>query len=138
MTTSTTTTAAPLIRDRSTWVWFLPPWIAAAALYAPLVPSLIYEWAKFPNLSHGFAIPFIAAYLIWARRDRLAALPFAPSAWGLPILVVGLLALLLGVHGDEPFVARVSLPVTLLGLTLFLAGRAMTRQVWPGICHVCF
>ena len=135
---TTTTAEAQLVRGRSAWVWFLPPWLAALALYAPLVPGLVYEWAKFPNLSHGFAIPFIAGYLIWARRERLGALPFTPSAWGLPILVAGLLALVLGIHGDEPFVARVSLPVTLFGLALLLAGGRVTRHVWPGIAYLLF
>jgi exosortase len=136
--TTTTAAEAPLVRGRSTWVWFLPPWVAALALYAPLVPSLVYEWAKFPNLSHGFAIPFIAGYLIWARRDRLGTIPFTPSGWGLPVLVVGLLALVVGIRGDEPFLARVSLPVTLLGLALLLAGPRMTRHVWPGIAYLLF
>ena len=69
----TTAAAVQLVRDRATWAWFLPPWVAALALYAPLLPWLVHEWAKFPNLSHGFAIPFIAAYLVWSRRDRLRA-----------------------------------------------------------------
>lgn len=135
-----TTTAAeiPMARDRSAWVWFLPPWLAALALYAPIFPSLIYEWAKFPNLSHGFAIPFIAGYLIWARRDRLRGLPFEPMVWGLPLVALGLLGLVVGVRGEEPFVARISLPVTLLGLTLLLAGWRITRQVWAGIVYLLF
>jgi exosortase len=135
---SIATTADRVLRDRTTWAWFLPPWVAALALYAPLFPSLVAEWAKFPSLSHGFAIPFIAGYLIWARRERLAALPFRPSLWGVPVLVLGLLALVLGVYGDEPFVSRMSLPVTLLGLVLLLAGLGVARQVWPGIAYLLF
>ncbi len=98
----------------------------------------MYEWAKFPSLSHGFAIPFIAAYLIWARRERLRLLPFEPTGWGLPVLGIGLLLFILGMRGDEPFVARVSLPVTLMGLALLLGGRRITRQVWPGIAYLFF
>ena len=135
---TTTTAEIPMARGRSAWMWFMPPWLAALALYAPLFPSLIYEWAKFPNLSHGFAIPFIAGYLIWARRDRLRDLPFEPVVWGLPVVAFGLLGLVVGMRGDEPFVARVSLPVTLLGLALFLAGWRITRQVWAGIAYLLF
>jgi exosortase len=134
----TTMVERSLARVRPTAVWRGLPWVAVVALYAPLLPSLVYEWAKFPNLSHGFAIPFIAGYLVWARRDRLRELPLTPSAWGLPLLLVGLLTLVAGVRGDEPFVARVSLPVTLLGLTLLLAGARVLRVVWPGIVYLLF
>jgi exosortase len=136
MTTATTAERARWLR--ATWAWLLPPWIAALALYAPLVPGLVYEWSEFPSLSHGFAIPFIAGYLIWARRDEIRARALAPSAWGFPVLVTGLLVFAVGMRASEPFVARVSLPVILLGLSLVLAGFAITRYTWPGIAYLVF
>jgi len=136
MTTATTAERARWLR--ATWAWFLPPWIAALALYAPLVPGLVSEWSEFPSLSHGFAIPFIAGYLIWARRDEIRARTVAPSAWGFPVLVAGLLVFAVGMRASEPFVARVSLPVILLGLSLVLAGFAITRYTWPGIAYLVF
>jgi exosortase len=135
---TTATAAERVLRARATWIWFLPPWAAALALYVPLMPGLVYEWSQFPSLSHGFAIPFIAGYLVWARRDRLRALSLAPSAWGFPVLVAGLMAFAVGMQASEPFVARVSLPVTLLGLSLLLAGLAITRHTWPGIAYLLF
>ena len=114
------------------------PLLVAAGLYAPLVPALVHEWATFPNLSHGFAIPFIAAYLLWTRWERLRDLPLAPSLAGLPVLVLGLAALVLGVRGEESFVARISLPVTLLGVVIFVGGFRMARHAWPGIAYLVF
>jgi exosortase len=122
----------------SSWVWLGLPGLLVVGLYAPLFPGLVREWAEFPNLSHGFAIPLIAAYLVWARADRLRATPIVPSVWGLPVLVLGLGALVVGVHGEEPFLARISLPVTLLGMTMFLAGLRITREVWIGIAYLAF
>lgn len=136
MTTATTAERARWLR--ATWAWFLPPWIAALALYAPLVPGLVSEWSEFPSLSHGFAIPFIAGYLIWARRDEIRARALAASAWGFPVLAAGLLVFAVGMRASEPFVARVSLPVILLGLSLVLAGFAITRYTWPGIAYLVF
>jgi hypothetical protein len=44
----------------------LAPWMplgvgvaAVLGIYAPLVPAMVAEWAEFPSLSHGFAIPMI-------------------------------------------------------------------------------
>ena len=135
---TTVTTAERVQWPRAMWAWFLPPWIAALALYAPLLPGLVSEWSEFPSLSHGFAIPFIAAYLIWARREEIHARVLAPSAWGFPVLIAGLLVFAVGMRANEPFVARVSLPVTLLGLSLVLAGFAITRYTWAGIVYLLF
>ncbi|HXG02279.1 MAG TPA: exosortase/archaeosortase family protein [Candidatus Binatia bacterium] len=120
------------------WLWLAPPAALALALYAPLVPDLAREWSEFPSLSHGFAIPLIAAYLAWIRRDRLARTPVRPSLLGLPLLVAGLAALVIGVLGQEPFVARLSLPLTLGGLVWFVAGGAVARLLWVPIAYLFF
>ena len=112
-----------------TAVWIGIPAVAALALYAPLFPPLVREWLDFPNLSHGFAIPLIAAFLVWARRDRLRAIALRPSLLGLPFLVVGLTTLVAGIAADESFLARISLPVTALGLAAFLAGPPAARAL---------
>lgn len=120
------------------WLFLAPPLAVGLALYAPLVPELVAEWSEFPSLSHGFAIPVIAAYLAWIRRDRLGATPVRPSALGLPLLVLGLAMLVVGVLGREPFVARLSLPVTLGGLVWFVAGGAVARLLWAPIAYLFF
>ena len=112
--------------------------LVALALYAPLLPGLVREWSEFPSLSHGFAVPFIAGYLLWARREQLRQLPVAPSIAGLPVLVLGLGVLTIGMRGDEPFAARLSLPVTLLGLVLLLGGRAIFAKAWLGVAYLAF
>jgi exosortase len=133
---------SPLVESaslsRSPWVSFWVPAILAVGLYAPVFPGLVGEWMESPNLSHGFAIPFIAAYLVWARRERLQALALEPSLWGLPLVVAGLAALVIGVRGQESFIARLSLPITLAGLTLFLAGWKVIREAWIGIAYLAF
>lgn len=112
--------------------------LAIFALYAPIFPQLATEWATFPNLSHGFAIPFIAAYILWVGREHITRAATAPSWAGLPVLVLGLAVYVAGSLGGEPFLARISLPVTLLGAALFLVGPAPTRRLLPGIAYLFF
>ena len=102
------------------------------------MPGLAREWAAFPSLSHGFAIPVIAGYLVWARRTHLASAAIRPTWLGLPLLLLGLVAFVVGIQGAEPFIARMSLPLTLLGLTLFVAGRDVFRHAWAGIAYLAF
>ena len=121
------------------------PWLAlgvaataALALYAPIIAGMAAEWSEFPSLSHGFAVPFLSAYLLWTRRHLLAAAPVEGSLWGLPLIVLAVGMLVIGSLGAEPFIARVSLPVALLGAVLFLAGRRITRHAWVGIAYLVF
>jgi exosortase len=133
-----TTAAVSRLVTAPAWLWLGVPGLLAAVIYAPLIPDLVREWASFSNLSHGFAIPVIAAYLVWSRRERLRATRIAPCWLGLPILLLGLVGLVVGVHGEESFIARMSLPVTLLGLVLLLAGREVSREVWVAIAYLVF
>ncbi|HUG37287.1 MAG TPA: exosortase [Candidatus Limnocylindrales bacterium] len=120
---------------------WVPLAVAGAAIvgtYAPVIAEMADEWARFPNLSHGFAIPAIAAYLVWARRENLLSAPTSSVLAGLPVLALAILMLLTGSLGGESFIARLSLPVALLGATLFLGGAAVTRQLWMGIAYLLF
>ena len=128
----------PLAGLARTWLWLAAPVFATAVLYVPIFPRLVHEWTQSSNLSYGFAIPGVAAYLLWVRRGRLRAIAPSPSLLGLPLLVSGLAGLVIGVNGEESFLARISLPVTLLGLALFLGGREVFRHTWVAIAYLAF
>jgi exosortase len=123
---------------RHAWALIAVGILAILGVYGPLFPTLVHEWSSFPSLSHGFAVPLIAAYLLWARRADLAAAPILPSVAGLPVLIAGLALYLLGTLSNEPFVARLSLLVSLTGVVLFLAGPAITRRSFAAIAYLFF
>lgn len=133
-----TRAAEALSRLPAGWMWLLAPVALAVALYGQLMPAMVREWMEFPSLSHGFAVPLIAAYLLWTRREQVLAARWAPSFTGLPVLVLGLAAFAVGLRGDEIFLARLSLPITLLGISLFLGGWQFTKVVWVGIAYLVF
>ena len=111
---------------------------AALGLYAPVVAGMAAEWSEFPSLSHGFAIPLISAYLLWHRRRLLAEAPVEGSIAGLPLIILALGMLVIGSLGGEPFVARLSLPLALLGTVLFLGGTRVARHAWVPIAYLAF
>jgi len=111
---------------------------AALGLYAPVVAGMAAEWSEFPSLSHGFAIPLISAYLLWHRRRLLAEAPVGGSIAGLPLIILALGMLVLGSLSGEPFVARLSLPLALLGTVLFLGGTRVARHAWVPIAYLAF
>jgi exosortase len=101
--------------------------ILCLALYYPALQGLVRAWLDDPNYSHGFLIPLLSAYFVWERRDRLRALSREPSAWGLALLLAGLLAFSLGRVGAGAFLLRTSLIGVILGLILFLLGSRAFR-----------
>jgi len=109
---------------------------ATTGLYIPAVAKMASEWAEFPSLSHGFAIPVIAAYLLRQRRALVASVPRAPSAVGFALIVPALMLLVIGSLGGEPFLARVSLPIALLGVVFTLGGSRLAHTVAPSIAYL--
>src|SRR5215468_6620637 len=93
-----------------------------AVLYAGILRDLAWQWWDDSNYTHGFLVPIFSGFLIWQRRKELAALP-AEGTWiGLPVLLLGIGALLLGDVGSENFLMRSSLIVILVGLVLLHLG----------------
>ena len=98
-----------------------------AALYTGILRDLARQWWDDSNYTHGFLVPIFSGVLIWQRRKQLAALPVEGSWIGLPVLLLGIGALLLGDVGSENFLMRSSLIVILVGLVLFHLGRQFLR-----------
>ena len=138
MTVSVHTVRSAVNSVTDSWIRLGSLALAAMVLYAPVVLSMVQEWVDFPNLSHGFAIPLIAGYFIWTKREDLRVIRPAPSALGLPLLLLGLLALLTGTYGNEPFLARLSLLVTFSGLVLLTGGVPLFKHVWYSVGYLVF
>jgi len=99
------------------------------ALYAPVLRILLDQWYRDPDYSHGFLVPLLSAYLIWARRDKLRQVPRRPSLWGMVIVLGALGLLVLGSLGAELFLARFSLLCVICGLIVYFSGGAMLRAL---------
>ncbi|HXN24904.1 MAG TPA: exosortase [Candidatus Dormibacteraeota bacterium] len=100
-----------------------------AVLYAGIFAGLWKQWWDDPNLSHGFMVPLVSAYVLWSQRDRLRNVPVQPSNFGLVIVLGGVTMLVAATLSADLWVGRMSFLVVLAGLVLFLAGRRMLRAV---------
>lgn len=94
-----------------------------AVLYYPILYPMLVQWIDDPDYSHGFLIPFMAAYFVWERRQHILAEPRQPDRFGVPLLGIGLCILLIGLVGAELYMQRVSLLVVLAGGVLLILGR---------------
>jgi len=98
-------------------------------LYGGILLDLAWQWWDDPNYTHGFLVPLFSGFLVWQRLKELAALPPDGTWIGLPVLLAGLAALVLGEIGAENFLMRSSLIAVLAGGVLFHLGRQVFRVV---------
>lgn len=110
------------------------------ALYVGVVPSMVHDWGTDENYSHGYLIPFIAAYLLWAQRDAIREVAGrARGSWvGLVVCVGSLAMLVVGRAGAELFLQRSSLVFLLIGLVLWLWGWGMLRLTGGPLAFLLF
>ena len=100
---------------------------AALLLYAPTLSYLFYDWWHNPDYSHGFFIPFVAAFFLWRKRRIFRALPAEPASFGL-LVVLGSQVVFLTGYLAESFLQRVSLLLFLAGAILYFWGWRALRE----------
>lgn len=115
------------------WNFAWPPVLLLALLsvllYHHIAIKLVSDWYNLPDFSHGFLIPFFAAFLLWDKRDEIRATPIDPSWAGITLVVLGLFELLLGVFGADLFLQRTSFVLLTAGIIWTLLGKAMLGRV---------
>lgn len=92
------------------------------ACYGPLLAGLARQWIADPDMSHGFFVLPVVAFVVWRRRAELAAIRPVPNWWGLAIAVWGAAQMLLGTLAAQVFIARTAFLVSVAGAVLFLGG----------------
>jgi exosortase len=115
----------------TSWATLLPFALLAVLvvlLYRGIAVKLVSDWYDLPDFSHGFLIPFFAAYLIWIKREEIAHTPVGPSWAGTPVVLLGLLLLLTGRFGADLFLSRVSFILLAAGAIWMVWGRPMLRN----------
>ncbi len=98
-------------------------------LYRGVALKLVMDWYELPDFSHGFLIPFFAAYLVWIKWDALRSTPVRSSWTGLPFVLLGLLLLLTGRFGADLFLSRISFLLLAGGSVWMLFGRSVVSQL---------
>jgi len=79
-------------------------------------------WNNKEEYSHGILIPFVAAFLIWQKRDLLEKIPFEGSWTGFFVVIGGLLLFFIGEFSTLYIVIEYSFIIVLTGLALTYMG----------------
>jgi exosortase len=113
--------------SRLRWLPYAVIALLVCVLYYRVGVKLVYDWYTLPDYSHGFLVPFFAAFLLWDKRKVISATPVRQSWYGIALVIFSIAVLILGVYGVELFTARMSLVMLLTGLIWTFFGGAMVR-----------
>jgi exosortase D (VPLPA-CTERM-specific) len=100
--------------------------------------ELVGRWNRQEEYSHGFLIPVVAAWLLWARRDALHA-NIGQSNWIGPVLV--LLAIAMHITGELSAIfilSQIGFVVALIGVVLGIGGYSLLKVAFIPIAFLLF
>lgn len=112
------------------WALLLAGVLALALASVPALGVTIEAWLGLPEYSHGLLVPALCAFLVWQRRDELAAVRFAGAWSGLAMAAAGLLLHATGRLSALFVLQQYGMLVVLYGLLLATVGWATFRRLW--------
>ena len=111
-----------------------------AALFAGIYYStyhwlLTYDWMR-EDYNSGFLVPLIVGYLIYEKRDTLAAVPSMPSWGGVGLAAFGMLLFWLGELAGEYFTLYLSSWLVIVGLCWLTMGWKKINIIAFPLCFI--
>jgi exosortase D (VPLPA-CTERM-specific) len=100
--------------------------------------ELAHRWSLQEEYSHGFLIPLISAWLLWARRDALRANFGEPSLWGVAVVALATALHVCGELSAVFLLSQVAFVVALAGLVLAIGGYSLLRVALLPIIYLLF
>jgi len=112
--------------------------LAFTILFGRTIADLAQDWMTNDNYSHGFLVPFIAAYMIWKKKELLSRIRIHPSKSGLLIVLLGMFVFIIGNIGAELFFMRTAIVITIAGTCLSYLGYRMTAIIGVPLAYLLF
>jgi exosortase len=106
--------------------------VIVGLVYHEIIADMVADWARDDNYSHGFLVPLVSGYFLWANRKNILQAAVRPSGWGLAVVLLGVVQLVVGSLATEYFTMRTSMIVITGGTILYILGwEACRRMLLP-------
>lgn len=79
--------------------------------------------------SHGILIPIISGFIIWLKKKRLKEIPVESSAIGYLLLIPAVVVTIVSVWASAASIGGLMFPLVLIGISLVLFGRTITKEL---------
>ena len=120
------------------------PWLVAGFVliaflwsYWPSLINLWNVWQRSDEYSSGLLVPFLAVYILWSRRHKIAETPVKPSLWGLFAFLGAQVVRLFGLFFMYSSAERLSIALSIAALVLLLFGWQFFRKVSTVLLFLC-
>ena len=100
--------------------------------------ELVRRWSNQEEYSHGYLIPFIAAWLLWTRRGALYASIGRPSWSGLALILLAGVMQVVGKLSALYLLSQIGFIVALIGIVLAVGGYTLLRVTFVPIVFLVF
>ena len=97
--------------------------------YFPVLSQLVNQWSTDDDMSHGFFVPAIAAWIAWQRKSEILEMTPQANYWALLPLCWGAFQLIVGNLGAELFLQRTAIVVTIISSVWLVAGTAILKKL---------
>ncbi|MEO0531831.1 MAG: exosortase/archaeosortase family protein [Planctomycetota bacterium] len=108
--------------------------------YWPTIQSVVSNWLRDPDYSHGFLVVPLSAWLVWRSWDRLRWAPRITGFHRGGILLLALAAVLRAISARVflPEIDALTLPIWIGGLVWLVVGRYAFVVASPAIAFLWF
>ncbi len=96
------------------------------------------RWMNQDEYSHGFLIPMISLWMLWDRREALAASLGSPMWLGFPVILLAGFMLLIGELSAIFILVQTGFIVSLIGIVLLFGGMSLLRLTLLPILFLLF
>jgi len=109
--------------------------VLLVAAFWPVLLGIYGSWFDERSyMEHGILVIPAAAYMAWAKRDKLAAITPQPSRWGIALVAWGALQAMLGAVGQWVWVSRMAFLVSFVGAIALVYGFRMIKELTYPLC----
>lgn len=113
-----------------------------AILIVAYLPTMLWMWDRWFSrtsyYSHGILVPVVTLFLIWNKKDELVKMTRQPSAWGMRLILLGVVGHVISAVLRIYFTSGFSFLVVLIGLILHFFGVAILRNVLFPVLFLIF
>src|SRR5664279_4767274 len=112
--------------------------LIALVAFSEALLELVHRWIRQEEYSHGFLIPVIVAWLLWARRDAIVASIGRPSWTGPALILLAVAMHVVGKLSALYFLSQFAFIVSLFGIVLGLGGYSLLKVTFIPIIFLLF
>ncbi len=112
--------------------------LVCLAGFSSALLELVHRWNTQEEYSHGFLIPIVTAWLLWARRDALRASIDRPSLTGVALILIAIAMGIIGELSAIWILSQVGFVLALMGIVLAVGGYSLLSVTFIPIAYLLF